>query len=123
MAGQDRLGYYVAQYDGEIAAVDEEVGRVLAALKESVAMARRTVVILTSDHGESLGEHDYYFDHGEDLFDPCLAHPPDHRAAGRGAGRRSEAAGFDTGPLSHDPRRGEGLLSSGPGGSQSCCPR
>ena len=30
--GQDRLGYYVAQYDGEIAAVDAEVGRVLDAL-------------------------------------------------------------------------------------------
>ena len=28
------------------------------------------LVVLTSDHGESLGEHDYYFDHGEDLFEP-----------------------------------------------------
>jgi len=72
--GQDRLGYYVAQYDGEIAAVDQEVGRVVDALRDSGAMAR-TVVVLTSDHGESLGEHDYYFDHGEDVFEPSLAIP------------------------------------------------
>jgi arylsulfatase A-like enzyme len=54
--------------------VDNQVGQVLAALASSGARSR-TVVILTSDHGESLGEHDYYFDHGEDLFDPCLAIP------------------------------------------------
>ena len=71
--GQDRLGYYVAQYDGEIAAVDQEVGRVLDGLagRES----SRTLVVLASDHGESLGEHDYYFDHGEDVFEPSLAIP------------------------------------------------
>jgi arylsulfatase A-like enzyme len=72
--GQDRLGYYVAQYDGEIAAVDEEVGRMLEALRASGAWDR-TLVVLTSDHGESLGEHGYYFDHGEDLFDPSLRIP------------------------------------------------
>jgi arylsulfatase A-like enzyme len=72
--GEDRLGYYVAQYDGEIAAVDEQIGRVLEALRASGAWSE-TVVVLTSDHGESLGEHDYYFDHGEDLFDPCLRVP------------------------------------------------
>ena len=72
--GQDRLGYYVAQYDGEIAAVDQEVGKVLDALDRSPA-AGRTLVVITSDHGESLGEHDYYFDHGQDVFDPCLRIP------------------------------------------------
>jgi arylsulfatase A-like enzyme len=72
--GQDRLGYYVAQYDGEIAAVDEEVGKVVGALRVA-GLKTRTLVMLTSDHGESLGEHDYYFDHGADLFDPCLRIP------------------------------------------------
>jgi arylsulfatase A-like enzyme len=68
------LGWYVSQYDGEIAFADAEVGRVLDALEASPA-AGRTVVVVTSDHGESLGEHDYYFDHGEDLFDPCQRVP------------------------------------------------
>jgi arylsulfatase A-like enzyme len=74
VAGHARRAYYVAQYDGEIAAVDHEVGRVIAALQAS-PVASRTVVVLTADHGESLGEHGYYFDHGEDLFDPCLRIP------------------------------------------------
>jgi arylsulfatase A-like enzyme len=47
---------------------------VLEALEKG-GMTDRTIVILSSDHGESLGEHDYYFDHGEDLFDPCLRIP------------------------------------------------
>ena len=72
--GQNRLGYYVAQYDGEVATVDQEVGQVLDALRSSAARDR-TVVLVTADHGESLGEHRYYFDHGEDLFDPCLHVP------------------------------------------------
>ncbi len=68
------LGFYVAQYDGEIAAVDVEVGRVLEALAAS-AVAERTLVVLTSDHGESLGEHDYFFEHGANLHDPGLRVP------------------------------------------------
>ena len=88
--GQDRLGYYVAQYDGEIAAVDQEVGRVIDGLRDSGA-AERTVVVLTSDHGESLGEHDYYFDHGEDVFEPSLAIPLVVAGPGLPAGRRVSA--------------------------------
>jgi arylsulfatase A-like enzyme len=68
------LGWYVSQYDGEIAFADAEVGRVLDALAASPA-AGKTLVVVTSDHGESLGEHDYYFDHGENLFDPCQRVP------------------------------------------------
>jgi arylsulfatase A-like enzyme len=86
--GEDRLAYYVAQYDGEIAAVDEQVGRVLKALRESGEWDR-TVVVLTSDHGESLGEHDYFFDHGENLFDPCLRVPLMVVVPGAPAGGRS----------------------------------
>ena len=86
--GHDRLGYYVAQYDGEIASVDDEVGRVLDALAVS-PVAGKTAVVLTSDHGESLGEHDYYFDHGEDLFDPCLAIPLIVQMPGAPGGRRA----------------------------------
>ena len=68
------LGWYVAQYDGEIAAVDAEVGKVLDALDAS-AVKEQALVVVTSDHGESLGEHGYFFDHGENLFDPCQRVP------------------------------------------------
>ncbi len=86
--GEDRLGYYVSQYDGEIAAVDQEVGRVLDALGAS-AVAAETLVVLTSDHGESLGEHDYFFEHGENLFDPSLRVPLVLAGPGVKAGHRS----------------------------------
>jgi choline-sulfatase len=52
-------------------------------------VAGKTAVVLTSDHGESLGEHDYYFDHGEDLFDPCLAIPLIMTMPGATGGRRT----------------------------------
>jgi arylsulfatase A-like enzyme len=80
------LGWYVAQYDGEIAFADAEVGRVLDALAASAARGR-TLVVIASDHGESLGEHDYYFDHGENLFDPCLRVPLIVAGPGVSAGR------------------------------------
>lgn len=85
--GLTRLAEYVALYDGEIAAADHEVGEVLDALSRS-PHAQRTLVVLSSDHGESLGEHGYFFDHGEDLFDPCLRIPLVVTAPGAPAGRR-----------------------------------
>jgi arylsulfatase len=87
--GERTLGYYVGEYDGEIATVDHEIGEVLEALRRG-GEAGETVVLLTSDHGESLGEHDYYFDHGEDLFEPCLAVPLIVFMPGGVAGRRSD---------------------------------
>ena len=46
-------------------------------------------MLLSSDHGESLGEHDYYFDHGENLFDPSMRVPLLLAGPGLEAGRRS----------------------------------
>ena len=43
-------------YDGEIAFFDHEFGKLMGALQE-LELADKTLVILTSDHGESLGEH------------------------------------------------------------------
>ncbi|HSD28477.1 MAG TPA: sulfatase-like hydrolase/transferase, partial [Vicinamibacteria bacterium] len=83
------LGWYVARYDGEIAAVDAEVGQLLDVLDAS-AVRDRTLVVITSDHGESLGEHEYYFDHGEDLFDPSIRIPLIVAGPGIEAGGRSE---------------------------------
>lgn len=43
-------------YRGEVAALDEAVGALLDALEEH-ALSEHTLVVLTADHGESLGEH------------------------------------------------------------------
>lgn len=67
--GENHWGDYVDRYDAEVLISDEHIGRVLKALEAS-EHADRTVIVFTSDHGESLGEHDYFFDHGFDLFNP-----------------------------------------------------
>lgn len=43
-------------YDGEIAFVDRQIGRLIEALEAKGALDE-TIVVFTSDHGESLGEH------------------------------------------------------------------
>ncbi|HEY2093508.1 MAG TPA: sulfatase-like hydrolase/transferase [Thermoanaerobaculia bacterium] len=43
---------YPQTYDGEIAFVDAQVGRLLAAIDR-----KNTIVLIVGDHGESLGEH------------------------------------------------------------------
>jgi len=65
--------HVVALYDGEIAQVDAALGPLLAQV--SRAEAGPTLVVLTSDHGESLGEHGYHFAHGEYLYEGTLHIP------------------------------------------------
>lgn len=43
-------------YDGEIASVDRQMGRLVKALEPN-GMLDDTILVFTSDHGESLGEH------------------------------------------------------------------
>jgi arylsulfatase A-like enzyme len=70
----DELAFYVARYDGEIAYTDAEIGKLLAGLRQ-FGLLNKTVLALTADHGESLGEHHYYFDHGRFGFQTCLRVP------------------------------------------------
>jgi len=64
----------VAHYDGEVAYADRAVGDLLKALDE-MGQTSRTLVVVTSDHGEGLGEHDYFFEHGAYLYDPVVRVP------------------------------------------------
>ncbi|MBT3380279.1 MAG: sulfatase-like hydrolase/transferase [Lentisphaerae bacterium] len=52
----DRIKRIRALYHGQIAHVDNAIGRVLAAL-EQLGMAEDTAVLFTSDHGDMLGDH------------------------------------------------------------------
>jgi tetratricopeptide (TPR) repeat protein len=53
--GDYRLRFATRPYDGEIAYTDEQVGRLLAGLDER-GLRDRTLVVLTADHGEALGD-------------------------------------------------------------------
>jgi choline-sulfatase len=60
-------------YDGEVAFTDFHIGRVLKALAGS-ALAERTVVVVTGDHGEAFGEHGAFF-HGREVWDEIVRVP------------------------------------------------
>ncbi|MFL6198050.1 MAG: sulfatase [Thermoanaerobaculia bacterium] len=81
---EDRIAYYVAQYDAEIRYVDEQVGLLLKDLEER-GLAGETLVVLTADHGESLGDHNYFFEHGRLPYEDCVRVPLILRGPGTGA--------------------------------------
>ena len=74
LSDEDHLNYYVAQYDGEIRYMDEEIGRLMSAITE-MNLWNDLLIVLTADHGESLGEHNYYFEHGRLPYDACAKVP------------------------------------------------
>lgn len=65
---QKRQGYV-----DEVEYVDRELGRVLDRI-EDLGIRDRTFVILTSDHGEELGEHGR-FGHVQNLYEPVIRVP------------------------------------------------
>ena len=97
LGDERRPGVYRDLYDAEIKYFDRELGRLLDWLDERGVLAR-ALVIFTSDHGESLGEHDYWFCHGENVYReqvrvPLLVRPPiDPDGTGTRARRVASAA-------------------------------
>lgn len=71
---QEDIAYMRGLYDGEVAFTDAQVGRVLDRL-ETLGIAGNTIVIVTSDHGEILYEHEHYFGHDIALYDECTMVP------------------------------------------------
>ena len=61
------------RYDGEVAFVDQQVGRVLEALEKSLVYDH-TAVIVTSDHGEAFAEHGM-IRHGFELWEELVRVP------------------------------------------------
>lgn len=74
-----RTQFADSPYDGEIAYADRELGRVIAYLKQR-GLYDRTLIILASDHGESLGEHGEkehgFFVYHSTLHVPLVVKPP-----------------------------------------------
>ena len=63
--------FRASPYDGEIAFVDRQLARLLQAID---AESARTIVLVTADHGESLGEHGEGT-HGIFIYDATLRVP------------------------------------------------
>jgi arylsulfatase A-like enzyme len=64
----------VGLYDGEIAYVDAQVGRLLAALR-GLGLEEGTLVVHAADHGEDLHEHNRYFFHSPSMYSSSLRVP------------------------------------------------
>lgn len=65
-------------YDAELRYTDAQLGLLLEELRKS---ERPTLIVLTADHGESLGEHGYYYEHGDFVWQttmrvPLIVHAP-----------------------------------------------
>lgn len=77
-------------YDGELRFVDEALGAFLDGLERSGAM-ERTLVMVTADHGESLGEHGEST-HGLFTYDATMRVPLVIAGPGLGSGTHDAAA-------------------------------
>jgi len=65
--------YVISQYDAEIRYVNEAFSRVLDTLAE-LGIEDETLLIITSDHGESMTEHNIFFDHA-DVYEVTIRVP------------------------------------------------
>lgn len=65
--------YVTAQYDGAIAYMDACIQSIFTKL-DALGITEETLIVITADHGETLYEHDCYFDH-HGLYDCTLVVP------------------------------------------------
>ncbi len=72
----------IALYDGEVAYSDRAIGGLMKSLRD-LGVIENTIVLVTADHGEGLGEHDYFFEHGAYLYEPTVRVPFIVTAPGR----------------------------------------
>jgi choline-sulfatase len=80
-------------YYGMVDWIDNEIGKVLAKLRENQELADNTIIIYTSDHGENMGEHGMWWKscmYEQASRVPLIVNYPKRWAGGQ---RRSGASG------------------------------
>jgi arylsulfatase A-like enzyme len=65
--------FVIAQYDGALAYMDACIQRIITRLEE-MEIAEETLIVINGDHGETLYDHDCWFDH-HGVYEPCLVVP------------------------------------------------
>ena len=91
LAGHHDPAFYRAGYAGAVAYVDDWIGKLITGLAERQLFERSYVIVL-ADHGESLGEDDYWFSHGDRITRPLVQVPLLVRGPGLKPGRRDDTA-------------------------------
>ncbi len=107
---------YIDAYDSEIRLCDKYIGKLLKKL-DQLCDPNKTLIIITADHGESLGKHGRYFVHGLcSVYDDAVHIPLIIRYPGIVSGRINEQVSLvDIVPtileiikFTHDPQKNEG---------------
>lgn len=65
--------FVIAQYDGALAYMDVCIQRLITRVEE-LGAAEDTLIVITGDHGETLYDHECWFDH-HGLYEPTLVIP------------------------------------------------
>jgi arylsulfatase len=60
-------------YAADIRFTDDEIARLVRGLEQR--FGPDWLIIVTADHGESLGEHDFYYDHGDYVYEASIRVP------------------------------------------------
>jgi len=68
------LQHIEALYKGEVSYVDKAIGTLMDYLKD-IGAYKNTIIVVTADHGEAFGEHEHYFGHSLQLYDPSIMVP------------------------------------------------
>ncbi len=63
----------IGRYDAEIASADHAIGQLLQSLKD-MKLEENTLVVITSDHGEGLMEHNHMY-HGVNIYEEAVRVP------------------------------------------------
>ncbi|PIE51413.1 hypothetical protein CSA37_11845 [Candidatus Fermentibacteria bacterium] len=94
----EQLEHLMGLYDGEIAQVDSELGRLFRTVRD-LELDQKTLIIVTADHGEEFLEHGYV-GHGKNLFQETVHIPliTSGTEVAAGAVRHETVAQFDIFP-------------------------
>jgi len=91
LGNEREAAFYRASYDAEVLYTDAEIGALLDGIGDR-GLLEEAIVVFATDHGEGLGESDYWFAHREYLIYPLVHVPLMIRAPGVAPGRRSDLA-------------------------------
>jgi arylsulfatase A-like enzyme len=80
----------LAMYDASLFGVDQRFGRILDALRAK-GMLENTWIVFTTDHGEEMGDHNFYYYHGASIYNSVLAIPLIITGPGVAPGRRTSS--------------------------------
>jgi arylsulfatase A-like enzyme len=91
---EQEYAHVTSLYDGELAYLDAELGRLLRRLEQHPRW-EEMLVIITSDHGEAFGEH-RYVDHGVSLYNELISVPVIIKAGKQSASSMPDAGSAES---------------------------